>query len=101
MSGKGSKGGQVRRKGRRRRKSKKSEAAKVNDFWGAESTVVDLDQTVVVAHEPAALVRSLGPAPLAKHEAAADAYFEAIYLRASALSGALGAAGGLLEQSEA
>ena len=87
--------GQGRRKGRRRRRSKKSDSNKAAEFWGAEGASVDLEHRVVSAADPTAVVTSLGSPPLSEHSTAADTYFEAVYHRAAALSGALAAAGDL------
>lgn len=92
--------GQGRRKGRRRRKSKKSEGAKVADFWGSETTTIDLEHNVVLARDATSVVQSLGSPPLLTHQSAGEVYFQALYNRAAALSGALAAAGDLIEPTE-
>ena len=97
MSKSKSTGGQGRRKGRRRRRSKKSDRVKAVEFWGSPDTAIDIEHKVALAADPTAVVSSLGSAPLAEHSTAADTYFEAVYQRAAALSGALAAAGDLVD----
>ncbi len=100
MSGNKSNNGQSRRKGRRRRKSKKSEGAKAAEFWGAEGTTIDLEHDVILAQDATSVVQSLGGPPLLSHQSAGEVYFQAVYARAAALSGALAAAGDLIDPSE-
>lgn len=88
---------QGRRKGRRRRNSKKSDNNKAVEFWGSEDTSVDIDHRVVLVADPTSVVSSLGMPPLSEHSTAAGAYFEAVYHRAAAMSGALAAAGNLTD----
>jgi hypothetical protein len=45
--------------------------------------------------DPTAMIRSLGPPPLAGHETVAEHYFAAVYDKAVGLAGALAAAAGL------
>ncbi len=100
MSGNKSSSGQARRKGRRRRKSKKSEGAKSAEFWGAEGTTIELEHNVVLAKDATSVVQSLGGPPLLGHQSAGEAYFQAVYNRAAALSGALAAAADLVEPTD-
>jgi len=85
---------------RRRRPSNATAApAAAKKFWGEE--VPELAKPVRPSPEPAAMVHSLGPPPLAGHETAALHYFSAVYEKAVTLAGALAAAGGLLAEDDA
>ena len=66
------------------------------DFWGTESTIDDIPETITPSDDPAAMITSLGPPPLPGHETAALHYFDAVYAKAAALAIALAAASGLL-----
>jgi len=66
------------------------------DFWGTESTIDDIPESILPSDDPAAMVASLGPPPLPGHETAALHYFDAVYAKAGALAIALAAASGLL-----
>lgn len=85
-------------KRRRRPNNSNAAPAATKKFWGDEIPVVA--KSVRPSPEPAAMVHSLGPPPLAGHETAAGHYFTAVYDKAVMLAGALAAAGGLLESDE-
>jgi hypothetical protein len=70
------------------------------DFWGTESTIDDVPESILPSDDPAAMVTSLGPPPLPGHETAAQHYFDAVYAMAGALAIALAAASGLLVTDE-
>lgn len=86
-----------KRSGKRRRKG----TAKANrDFWGDPTKLPSEPERVRISTEPAAVVQSLGPPPLAGQEQAASHYFEAVYTRAVMMAGALAAASGLIEEDD-
>lgn len=91
-SGRGSK-----RSGKRRRKNS---VKSTREFWGDPSRLPEESARVRISTEPAAIVQSLGPPPLAGHEQAAEHYFEAVYERAVVMAGALAAASGLIEEDD-
>lgn len=70
------------------------------DFWGDPATLPPARQDVRITEDPAAIPRSLGPAPLPGHEVIAEHYFTAVYERAVMLAGALAAAGELIRPEE-
>jgi len=90
-----------RRKTSARAKPARSQArrrgAPDRDFWGGvdDETSESVDEIRAV-DDPTALVRSLGPPPLPRHETAAQHYFDAVYEKAANLAVALAAASGLL-----
>ena len=69
-------------------------------FWGEPEQLPESVPDVRVSEDPAAVVRSLGQPPLAGHEIIAEAYFTAVYDRATALAGALATAAGLISVEE-
>jgi hypothetical protein len=69
-------------------------------FWGDPSKLPLAQPEVRLTEDPSAVVRSLGPPPLAGHEDIAEHYFAAVYDRAVSLAGALAAAGGLIGTEE-
>ena len=88
-----------RRKGNARPKPRPP----VNDpaFWGAPEADDDGDVELIrPTDEPAAMITSLGPAPLPSRETIAEHYFLAIYDRAAALAVALAASSDLLDVPE-
>lgn len=95
MSAKSNSGGN-RRSGSRRRRGPKKPAVKPEDFWGSAESLPTEEMLVKITTEPAAVVRSLGRAPLSGHHNVAEHYFTAVYDRSVALAGALAAAGNLL-----
>jgi hypothetical protein len=90
-------GRRTRRSGSKRRRKPKVSPA---EFWGDPSLEVPAPRPIEVSDDPASVVRSLGPPPLAGQERAAEAAFELLYDRAVSLAGALAAAGGLLADDE-
>ena len=89
-------GSQRRRKGGGRGNQRQTGAA----FWGDLEQLPDSVPEVRVSEDPAAVVRSLGQPPLAGHEVIAEAYFTAVYDRATGLAGALATAAGLISVEE-
>lgn len=85
-------GSQRRRKGGGRGGNQRQTGAA---FWGEAEQLPDAVPGVRLSEDPAAVVRSLGQPPLAGHEVIAEAYFTAVYDRATALAGALATAAGL------
>jgi hypothetical protein len=67
------------------------------DFWGTNFPPPEPADTVTMAEDATAMVRSLGTPPLTGQEAVAEHYFTAVYVKAAALASALAAADGLLE----
>lgn len=91
-----------RRKHERGRSPQREQAKGRQDpagFWGEQDALPVLRQDVRLTDDPAAVPRSLGPAPLPGHEAVAEHYFRVVYERAVATAGALAAAGGLIDLS--
>ena len=70
------------------------------EFWGDADAYVEVDD-IQPADDPAAMVASLGPAPLPGRETIAEHYFKAIYDRAAALAVAVAASSDLLPPPEA
>ena len=89
-------GAQRRRKGGGRGNQRQTGAA----FWGEIEQLPAPVTDVQISEDPAAVVRSLGQPPLAGHEVIAEAYFTAVYDRATSLAGALAAAAGLASVEE-
>ncbi len=92
------KGGQPKGSSQRKRRRNKRKDHKV--FWGDPETLPEARPDVRITADPAAVPRSLGPPPLAGHDAIAEHYFAAIYDRAVTTAGALAAAGGIIEPEE-
>jgi hypothetical protein len=86
-----------RRKATNRAKSRRpgNEA----EFWGDADADIEVDD-IQPADDPAAMVASLGPAPLPGRETIAEHYFKAIYDRAAALAVAVAASSDLLPPSD-
>jgi hypothetical protein len=70
------------------------------DFWGTVHHDDDIPSAITPSDDPAAMITSLGPAPLPGHETAAQHYFDAVYAKAAALAVALAAASGLLRTDD-
>lgn len=85
---------------RRRRRSRGRKQVAPAEFWGDPEAEREEVPRVSAAADPTAMVRSLGPAPLAGRENVAEHYFAAVYERAAALGGALAATSGLLDAPE-
>ena len=77
--------------------NKGSRHANTRDFWGTSFPPPEPADTVTMADDATAMVRSLGTPPLTGQEAVAEHYFTAVYVKAAALASALAAADGLLE----
>jgi hypothetical protein len=85
---------------RRRQQGRGTSRTEGAGFWG-DASKLPLDQPEVrISDDPSAVVRSLGPPPLAGHETIAEHYFAAVYDRAVGLAGALAAAGGLIKPEQ-
>jgi hypothetical protein len=82
---------------RRRSRSKGRKSVSPAEFWGDPDATPPEAPRVVAVEDPTAMVRSLGPAPLAGRENVSQHYFAAVYERAAMLAGALAATAGLLE----
>lgn len=90
-------GGRNNRRSDRRRGRRQSRSRQNAGFWGDASQLPEPRTDVRMTTRPAALPRSLGPAPLSGYEAIAAHYFDAVYERAVTTAGALAAAGGLID----
>jgi hypothetical protein len=90
---------QGRRSGGRRRKNNKKNI-NPQEFWGQAELLPAPADAARITSDPAAVVRSLGRAPLSGHHNAADHYFAAVYERSVSLASALAAAGGMIETDE-
>lgn len=88
------------RSGRKKRKRNPKRQATGPDFWGDLAALPPAQPDVRITDDPAAVVRSLGQAPLTGHEAIAGHYFTAVYMRAVTTAGAIAAAGGMIEPEE-
>ncbi len=89
-----------RRSNRRRRSNNKKPTAKPEDFWGDLKALPDEQANIRITAQPAAVVKSLGRAPLSGHHNVAEHYFTAVYDRSVALASALAAAGDLLAPAD-
>ncbi len=69
-------------------------------FWGDPEKLPGADPKITITSNPAAVVKSLGRAPLSGQQNASEYYFGAIYERAVGLGAALAAAGNLIETDE-
>ena len=97
-------GGNGRRKSKRNRRGRgrsgaASTARNAGDFWGDVEKLPPVD-SVTLTNDPSAVVRSLGRAPLAGHEAVSEHYFRAVYEQAVMLAGVLATAGDLIDADE-
>lgn len=95
----GGKSNNNRRSNRRRRSNKKA-TVKPEAFWGSLDALPDEQANVRITTQPAAVVKSLGRAPLSGHHNVAEHYFTAVYDRSVALASALAAAGDLLAPAD-
>ncbi len=80
-----------------------TQAAKPGDpleFWGAPAVAVTPIERMRPAADATPVVRSLGPPPLAGHDAIAESYFTLVYDKATNMATALAAASGLLDQGD-
>jgi hypothetical protein len=69
-------------------------------FWGSAPTSPLPVRSIRPAHDPGAVVRSLGPPPLAVDPAVAERHLTAVYEEAVRAATALAAANGLLAEEE-
>jgi hypothetical protein len=69
-------------------------------FWGDDSAEPEQARPVTPTPDPGALVRSLGPTPLAVDEKTATVHLTAVYSEAVRTATALVAANGLLEEPD-
>jgi hypothetical protein len=86
------------------RRAKRRSPAQVvapTGFWGGPNVATAPPAPIHPTDEPTAVVDSLGPPPLAGHEAAASVYFAAVYGKAVGGASALAAAAGLLSTEPA
>lgn len=90
----------TQKRNKRRRKNKNSGAKGGPQFWGDSTKLPEPKETVRITKDPAAVVRSLGRAPLSGHEVISEHYFDAVYERAVGLASALAAAGDLIDPDE-
>ena len=89
-----------RRSKNRRRRHKVADLKTQKKFWGVETQLPELDRSIVINDDPAAIVRSLSRPPIAGHETIAEHYFDAVYERSIMLATALAAAGDMIEVDE-
>jgi hypothetical protein len=81
----------------RRRRTTANRTTEPRDFWlGAADEDGDTVEPIIRAEQPAAMITSLGPAPLPGRETIAEHYFAAIYDRAATLATAVAASADLL-----
>jgi hypothetical protein len=85
-----------------RRRGRTNARRPVNDreFWGNPEPSERAVECIRPTDAPAAMITSLGPAPLPGRETIAEHYYVAIYERAAALAGALAASSELLPEPE-
>ncbi len=69
-------------------------------FWHGSAPLPESNERIAVTEDAAAVVRSLGPAPLSGRETIAEHYFEAVYQRAVTIASALAAAGDLIDEGQ-
>lgn len=91
---------QNQQKRSKRRRTKKNSATKSTQYWGEIEKLPPPKDTVRITKDPAAVIRSLGRAPLTGHETISEHYFDAVYQRSVALASALAAAGELIDPEE-
>ena len=88
----------------KRRRPAASRRIAEQKFWGHSGSQDDAARTEVAlirpTPDPAALVRSLGPAPLALDPAVVERHLTAVYEEAVRAATALAAANGLLAEDE-
>jgi len=85
--------------GRRRKKPAAVPAADAARFWGLEVDA-PIAPFIRPSQDPTALLRSLGPIPLAVQEKLAAAQLHAVYEKATQVATAVAAAAGLVELDE-
>ena len=75
-------------------------AREAHAFWHGTVQIPQTTDRIQVTEDPAAVVRSLGPAPLGGREAVAEHYFEAVYQRSVSMASALAAAADLIDDGQ-
>ncbi len=99
--GSSSRGGRNKRGGKPRNRKQSKQAAKDANrpLWetgAAEEKVRAITEFVHPAHDPTALVRSLGPPPLGRFAEGAQHYYAAVYEKAQRFAVAMAQANGVL-----
>ena len=69
------------------------------EFWRTGPPLADA-ASVRLAEDPTVVLRSLGPPPVAGHDAEAERALALVLVRAAGLAAALGASAGLLEPTD-
>lgn len=64
----------------------------LKSFWHGSNPMPETPSKIQVTEQAAAVIRSLGSAPLSGQESVGEHYFEAVYQRSVALASALAAA---------
>lgn len=93
------KGNNKRGRSRNQNRGRKSGTKSKRPFWendAAEARVHAMIDLVRPAHDPSALVRSLGPPPLGKFADNAQHYYAAVYTKAQRFAVAMATANGVL-----
>ena len=85
---------------RRLANEQSKQAKETKAFWHGEAPLPEPEGRIRVTEDPAAVVRSLGPAPLSGRETIGEHYFEAVYQRAVTIATALAAAGDLIDDGQ-
>ena len=85
---------------KRRRPAAQRKVADVR-FWGRPESVEAVTPQIRPTTDPAALVRSLGPPPLALEPTMVDRHLTAVYEEVVKAATALAAANGLLAEGDA
>ena len=93
-------GGSSQRNRRNKQNAARNQRQSGAGFWGRADKLPEISSDLRITDDPAAVARSLGPAPLTGHEAIVEHYFTAVYDRAVTLAGAVATAGGLLTPDE-
>ena len=87
-------------KGNSQQSKKSQPKISAKNYWG-RPTEAEAPEPIEPSADPAALVRSLGPPPLAGHDQAAKIFFEAVYEKSVGIAVALSAANDLLADPDA
>ena len=85
-----------RRRGRGGRARDQRAVQAAREFWGIDFAQDEPPVPIRRCEDPSAMIRSLGPPPLAGRDTIAGHYFNAVYDKAAALAVAVAAASGLL-----
>ncbi len=84
----------------KRRRSSASRRLAEARFWGPDDPSAPTPGPISPTPDPAAMVRSLGPMPLAVDASVAERHLKAVYEEAVRAATALAAANGLLASAE-